>query len=205
MDGNGVDNIDRNLQVWMTSNGGETYDVSKMRYTLDDPKTIEAYEFLVKLAQRPSGDGHARAVGPWPSRPLQRALHQRDHRLPPGVHRAPVHLRPEHRHAVRVGRGPFPSGTKAQPFIGHSDADVTQVYAKGKNVDEAYDAAKFIGGDVMQKIMAENKLLIPALRKAAEDQATFLKAPPRTCPPSSSPSRRGSSAPRSTTGTGCRP
>ena len=74
---------------------------------------------------------------------------------------------------------PFPSGTKAQPFIGHSDADVTQVYAKGKNVDEAYDAAKFIGGDVMQKIMAENKLLIPALRKAAEDQATFLKAPPR--------------------------
>ena len=31
----------------------------------------------------------------------------------------------------------------------------------------------------MQKIMAENKLLIPALRKAAEDQATFLKAPPK--------------------------
>ena len=49
MDGNGIDNIDRNLQVWMTSNGGETYDVAKMRYTLDDPKTIEAYEFLVKL------------------------------------------------------------------------------------------------------------------------------------------------------------
>ncbi|HET7770706.1 MAG TPA: hypothetical protein VFN74_18175, partial [Chloroflexota bacterium] len=32
---------------------------------------------------------------------------------------------------------------------------------------------------VMQKIMAENKLLIPALRKAAEDKNTFLKAPPR--------------------------
>jgi ABC-type glycerol-3-phosphate transport system substrate-binding protein len=74
---------------------------------------------------------------------------------------------------------PFPSGNKSLPFIGHSDADVTQVYAKGKHVDEAYAAAKFIGGDVMQKIMAENKLLIPALRKAAEDQSTFLKAPPK--------------------------
>jgi ABC-type glycerol-3-phosphate transport system substrate-binding protein len=56
---------------------------------------------------------------------------------------------------------------------------VTQVYARGKQIDASYTAAKFIGGDVMQKIMAENKLLIPALRKAAEDKNTFLKAPPK--------------------------
>jgi ABC-type glycerol-3-phosphate transport system substrate-binding protein len=73
---------------------------------------------------------------------------------------------------------PFPTG-RGQAFIGHSDADTTQVFGKGKYPDAAYAAAKFIGGDVMQKIMAENKLLIPALRKAAEDKNTFLKSPPK--------------------------
>jgi multiple sugar transport system substrate-binding protein len=180
MDGNGVDNIDRNLQVWMTSNGGETYDVSKMRYTLDAPKTIEAYEFLIKLAHE-----HQVMVTPEQWGPLAQQAPSSE----PFINGI-IGFRQESTgrlalYAQNIGTKfewdvvPFPSGTKAQPFIGHSDADVTQVYAKGKNVDEAYDAAKFIGGDVMQKIMAENKLLIPALRKAAEDQATFLKAPPR--------------------------
>ena len=61
----------------------------------------------------------------------------------------------------------------------HSDADTNEAYAKGKHLDEAYALIKFIGGDVMQKIMGDNKLLIPAQRKAAEDPNSFLKAPPK--------------------------
>ena len=74
---------------------------------------------------------------------------------------------------------PYPSGNKSLPFVGHSDADTNEAYAKGKHLDEAYAVIKFIGGDVMQKIMGDNKLLIPALRKAAEDANSFLKAPPK--------------------------
>jgi multiple sugar transport system substrate-binding protein len=180
MDGNGTDNIDRNLQVWMTSNGGETYSVEKMQYTLDDPKTIEAYDFLVKLV-----NDHKVMIGPNEWGPLAQQAPSSE----PFINGI-VAFRQESTgrltlYAQNIGDKfewdvvPFPSGTKAQSFVGHSDADVTQVFARGKHIDAAYTAAKFIGGDVMQKVMAENKLLIPALRKAAEDQGTFLKAPPK--------------------------
>jgi multiple sugar transport system substrate-binding protein len=180
MDGNGIDNIDRNYQVLMTSNGGETYSVEKMQYTLDDPKTIEAYDFMVKLV-----NDHKAMIGPNEWGPLAQQAPSSE----PFINGI-IAFRQESTgrlalYAQNIGSKfdwdvvPFPSGNKSLPFVGHSDADVTQVYAKGKHVDEAYVAAKFIGGDVMQKIMAENKLLIPALRKAAEDQSTFLKAPPK--------------------------
>jgi multiple sugar transport system substrate-binding protein len=179
MDGNGVDNIDRNYQVWMTSNGGETYDVSKMRYTLDDPKTIEAYDFLVKLVNE-----HKVMLGPTEAADLAKSI--TGERFVAGI----VGFCQESTgrlalYAQQIGNKfewdvvPFPSGNKSLPFIGHSDADTNQAYAKGKHLDEAYAAIKFIGGDVMQKILAENKLLIPALRKAAEDKNSFLKAPPK--------------------------
>ena len=179
MDGNGVDNIDRNYQVWMTSNGGETYDVEKMRYTLDDPKTVDAYDFLVKLV-----NDHKVMLGPDQAAEFGRTI--TGERFVSGAigfaQESTGRLTLYHQ---QIGNKfewdvvPFPTGTRGQPFIGHSDADTTQVYGKGKYLDAAYAAAKFIGGDVMQKIMAENKLLIPALRKAAEDKNTFLKAPPR--------------------------
>jgi multiple sugar transport system substrate-binding protein len=178
MDGNGVDNIDRNYQVWMTSNGGETYDVEKMRYTLDDPKTIEAYDFLVKLV-----NDHKVMLGPTEAAEFAKTI--TGERFVSGAigfaQESTGRLALYHQ---QIGNKfewdvvPFPTG-RGLPFIGHSDADTTQVYAKGKSPDAAYAAAKFIGGEVMQKIMAENKLLIPALRKAAEDKNTFLKAPPR--------------------------
>ena len=179
MDGNGTDNIDRNYQVWMTSNGGETYDVEKMKYTLDDPKTIEAYDFLVKLVNE-----HKVMLGPTEAAELSKTV--TGERFVAGV----IGFCQESTgrlalYAQQIGNKfewdvvPFPTGTKQQPFVGHSDADTNQAYAKSKHPDEAYALIKFIGGDVMQKIMAENKLLIPALRKAAEDKNTFLKAPPR--------------------------
>lgn len=179
MDGNGVDNIDRNLQVWMTSNGGETYDVEKMRYTLDDPKTIDAYDFLVKLV-----NDHKVMLGPAEAAEFGRTI--TGERFVSGAigfaQESTGRLALYHQ---QIGTKfewdvvPFPTGAKSLPFIGHSDADTTQVYGKGKHLDASYAAAKFIGGEVMQKIMAENKLLIPALRKAAEDKNTFLKSPPR--------------------------
>ena len=179
VDGNGIDNIDRNYQVWMTSNGGETYDVEKMRYTLDDPKTIDAYDFLVKLV-----NDHKVMLGPTESTEFAKSV--TGERFVSGA----IGFCQESTgrlalYQQQIGNKfewdvvPFPTGSKSLPFVGHSDADTTQVYAKGKSLDAAYSAAKFIGGDVMQKIMAENKLLIPALRKAAEDKTTFLKAPPK--------------------------
>jgi ABC-type glycerol-3-phosphate transport system substrate-binding protein len=148
-----------------------------MRYTLDDPKTIEAYDFLVKLVNE-----HKVMLGPTEAADLAKSVI--GERFVAGI----VGFCQESTgrlalYAQQIGSKfewdvvPFPSGNKSLPFIGHSDADTNQAYAKGKHLDEAYAAIKFIGGDVMQKIMAENKLLIPALRKAAEDQGTFLKAP----------------------------
>ena len=178
MDGNGVDNIDRNYQVLMTSNGGETYDVDKMRYTLDDPKTIEAYDFMVKLVNEQKV-----MLGPTEAADLAKTI--TGERFVAGVigfcQELTGRLALYHQ---QIGSKfewdvvPFPTG-RGLSFIGHSDADTTQVFGKGKSPDAAYAAAKFIGGEVMQKIMAENKLLIPALRKAAEDKNTFLKSPPK--------------------------
>lgn len=180
VDGNGISNIDRNYQMWMTSNGGETYDVEKMRYTLDDPKSIEAYEFLVKLVNEQKV-----MVGPNEWGPLA----QQSPSSEPFI-AGTIGFRQESTgrltlYQQQIGDKfewdvvPYPTGTKATPFIGHSDADTTQVYAKTKHPDQAYAVARFIGGDVMQQVMAQNKLLIPALRKAAEDPGTFLKAPPK--------------------------
>jgi multiple sugar transport system substrate-binding protein len=179
MDGNGTNNIDRNYQVWMTSNGGETYDVDKMRYTLDDPKTIEAYDFLVKLV-----NDHKVMLGPTEASDFGKTI--TGERFVSGAigfcQESTGRLTLYHQ---QIGNKfewdvvPFPTGNRNQPFIGHSDADTTQVYAKSKSPDAAYAAAKFIGGEVMQKIMGDNKLLIPALRKAAEDKNSFLKAPPK--------------------------
>jgi multiple sugar transport system substrate-binding protein len=179
MDGNGVDNIDRNYQVWMTSNGGETYDVEKMRYTLDDPKTIEAYDFLVKLV-----NDHKVMLGPIEAAEFAKSF-TGERFVSGAIAFAQESTGRLTLYQQQIGTKfewdvvPFPTGTKSLPFIGHSDADTTQVYAKGKSLDASYAAAKFIGGEVMQKIMAENKLLIPALRKAAEDKNTFLKPPPK--------------------------
>lgn len=183
LDGNGIGNIDRNYQMWMTSNGGETYDVEKMRYTLDDPRTIEAYEFLVKLV-----NDHKVMVGPseWS------ALAQQSPSSEPFI-AGIIGFRQESTgrlslYQQQIGDKfewdvvPYPSGNKSVPFVGHSDADTTQVYAKTKHPDQAYTFAKFMGGDVMQQTLAQNKLLIPTLRKAAEDQNTFLKAPPKHMP-----------------------
>jgi len=179
MDGNGIDNIDRNLQVWMTSNGGETYDVPNMKYTLDDPKSIEAMDFLVKLINEQKV-----MAGPDDWKKLTDTLGTAD----PFAAGA-VAFRQESTgrlsvYSQQVGDKfewdvvPFPSG-KGSKFTGHSDADVTNVAAKGKNLDAAYTFAKFLGGEETQGALAQNKLLIPALKKAADDTATFLKPPPK--------------------------
>jgi multiple sugar transport system substrate-binding protein len=180
MDGNGIGNIDRNYQMWMTSNGGETYDVEKMRYTLDDSKTIEAYDFLVKLV-----NDHKVMVGPDQWGDLAQQAPSGEPFIA-GV----VAFRQESTGRLalyhqQIGDKfewdvvPYPTGSTAQPFVGHSDADTTQAYAKSQHPDQAYAFTKFMGGEVMQRTLAENKLLIPGLRKAAEDSSTFLKAPPK--------------------------
>ena len=179
VDGNGVGNIDRNLQMWMTSNGGETYDVEKMRYTLDDPKTIQAYELLVKLVHE-----HKVMAGPNEWTEITKMI--TGDPFVAGIFafrqestgRLPVYTR-QVADKFEWDVVPYPSGGRNVPFIGHSDADTTQVYAKTKHPDQAYAFATFMGGEVMQQTLAQNKLLIPALRKAAEDKNSFLKAPPK--------------------------
>jgi multiple sugar transport system substrate-binding protein len=178
MDGNGIDNIDRNYQVWMTSNGGETYDVQNMKYTLDDPKSVAAMEFLVRLI-----NDQKVMAGPDEWKKLSDTLGTAD----PFASGA-IAFRQESTGRLALYQQqvagkfewdvvPFPSGP-GQKFIGHSDADVTNVYAKGKNLDAAYAFAKFLGGEETQSALAQNKLLIPALKKAADDRQTFLKSPP---------------------------
>jgi multiple sugar transport system substrate-binding protein len=179
VDGNGIGNIDRNLQMWMTSNGGETYDVDKMRYTLDDPKTIAAYEFLVKMVNE-----HRVMAGPTEWSEITKTVTGEPFMA--GI----IAFRQESTgrlalYEQQIGNKfewdvvPYPTGNRSLPFVGHSDADTTQVYAKTKNPDQAYAVAKFLGGEEMQQTLAQNKLLIPTLRKAAQDKNTFLKPPPK--------------------------
>lgn len=179
MDGNGINNIDRNYQVWCTSNGGETYDVEKMRYTLDDPKTIEGIDFLVKMVHE-----HKVMVGPEDAAEIAKALPGE-----PFIHGI-IAFRQESsgrlaNYRRQVGDRfewdvvPYPSSGPNVPSIGHSDADVNNVYAHGKNIEAAYEFVKWIGSEVMQKIMGQNKLLIPALLKAQTDPDGFMKPPPQ--------------------------
>jgi multiple sugar transport system substrate-binding protein len=180
IDGNGISNIDRNYQMWMTSNGGETYDVEKMRYTYDDPKTIEAYDFLVKLV-----NDHKIMVGPDQWGDLARQAPSSEPFIQ-GV----IGFRQESTGRLTLYQQnigdkfewdvvPYPSGSKSVPFIGHSDADTNQAFAKSKYPDQAYAFLRFLGGEVMQQTLSQAKLLIPPLRKAAEDQNAFLKPPPK--------------------------
>ncbi len=61
---------------------------------------------------------------------------------------------------------------------GHADGDSTAISAKTKNPDEAYAFAKHLAGPITQDLLAQNKLLLPAL-KASAGSAAYLNAPPK--------------------------
>lgn len=61
---------------------------------------------------------------------------------------------------------------------GHADGDSTAISAKTKNPDEAYAFAKHLAGPTTQDLLAQNKLLLPAL-KASSGGSAYLSAPPK--------------------------
>jgi len=73
---------------------------------------------------------------------------------------------------------PPPRKSKGVAPVGHSDGDATMISAKGKNLDEAYAFAKHLAGPTTQDILAQNKLLLPALKASASSSA-YLSAPPK--------------------------
>jgi len=177
IDGSGIDNIDRNMQMWATSNGGETFNLDSMRYTLDDPKTVDAFDFLNKLV-----NDYKVMVGPEQQAALSKASNV-DSFIAGFVafQQNSTGTLPQYYQLIKDKFAwdvvPYPHG-QGSDFIGHSDADVTNVYAHGKHLDEAYQFAKFLGGPATQEVLSVNKLLIPALKSAAQDPKGFLKPPP---------------------------
>lgn len=176
----GLDQVAYQLCGFIFSNGGHNYTLQPFQYTLDDPKLIEACEFVFGLYQKdkvilPPDQVTALSQGgvtdPF-SAGIVGFMEDSTGRLT--ITRDSVKDAFEW-DVVRMPKASASSGPSRANFA----ANANFAYAKTPNPDEAYQALKFLAGysmPDMQVILAQQKLLLPSLKTAGRNQ--FNTAPP---------------------------
>ena len=176
----GLDQVAYQLCGFIFSNGGHNYTLQPFQYTLDDPKLIEACEFVFSLYQQdkvilPPDQATALSQGgvtdPF-SAGIVGFMEDSTGRLT--ITRDSVKDTFEW-DVVRMPKASTSSGPSRANFA----ANANFAYAKTPNGDEAYEALKFLAGysmPDMQGILAQQKLLLPSLKTAGRNQ--FVTPPP---------------------------
>jgi multiple sugar transport system substrate-binding protein len=158
------------------SNGGETADFDQMKYTLDNPKTIEAFEFVYAMLLQdksiiPKADAAALSTAGIADPFVGGKVAMTDD----GTGRQWFWL--QNIKDFEWDIAPVPVPQKGMTAISSAAGDCTNVNAKGQHREEAYAWAKFLGGPVIQGLLAKHKLLLPALKSAA-NSPEYLAPPP---------------------------
>jgi len=143
-----------------------------MRYTLNNPKTIEALEWLATMHRRkifrpatytPSFQGDAFNVG------RLGLVGDPNYRSRPGVMNDIT---------FEWDLVMYPSRTTGSPQYANAGGDHNWVFKSSKNPDEAYEVIKFFGMDDVQGTLGRERPVQPAKQSVRHDKTTFLKAPP---------------------------
>ncbi|HEV8639313.1 MAG TPA: hypothetical protein VG370_34325 [Chloroflexota bacterium] len=159
------------------SNGGETADFDAMKYTLDNPKTIEAFEFVYGMLLDdksiiPKADAAALSSAGIADPFVAGKVAMTDD----GTGRQWFWL--QNIKDFDWDIAPVPAAKKGMTPISSCAGDCTNVNAKTQYKEESYQWAKFLGGPVIQGLLAKHKLLLPSLKSAA-NSADYLAPPPK--------------------------
>jgi multiple sugar transport system substrate-binding protein len=157
------------------SNGGETADFQNMKYTLDNPKTNEAFHYVYSMllddkAILPLSEGQALSSAGIADPFVAGKVAFTDD----GTGRQWFWL--QNIKDFDWDIAPIPVPKKGMTPIAACAGDCTNVNSKTPYKDQAYSFAKFLGGPVIQGQLAKHKLLLPALKSAAS-------SPDYTAPP----------------------
>lgn len=167
--------VERALQPFIATNGGEIFDYEKMRYTLDHPKTVEAMQWVLDLSLR-----RRVMVAPAEDRDLGRDAFAAARVVIAGD----FSYRPAPGAIENIGGRfdwdvvPLPRGRKGEPMVSLAWDAPNMVFRKGKQPEEGYELVKFLGGEEVQRAWGEWRGVQPALMKVRHDPKTFLRSPP---------------------------
>ena len=169
--------VHQRLSNIIYSFGGRTHDYETMKYTLTDPKTVEAVKYVYDLVYK-----HKVLI---PLTETQQ-LGQTGIANPFQAELCAVELETTGRLTTNIDTikdkfewdiFPVPKGPGGER-VTYVSGNPNNAYAKSKTPEEAWKTLQFLSGPVMQDVISKKKLLMPALTSAALSKDGFLKAPP---------------------------
>jgi multiple sugar transport system substrate-binding protein len=171
--------VDYQLGGFISSNGGKSHDYGTMAYTLTDPKTVEAIQFVYDLVHKykvcaPIADVTqiSQTVGTTPFVAEQVAMFEDSSgQLVQSLNTVKDKFAWDVFPIPRAKKG----GTAGVPYV---SGNPNTVMAKTKYPDASWQAVKYMAGPIIQGIIGTQKVVSPALLSVAGDTNTFLKPPP---------------------------
>ena len=172
------DDIEYQLAGFIWSNGGRAHDYSTMKYTMDNPKSIEAVKWVHDLLHRHkvmlSLAQAAELSAAGQTHPFQngRAAMFEDStgQLNPLVTNVKD---------FEWDVFPIPQVSKnGPPAVTYTSGDPNCVNAATDKKDEAFSFVKWLAGPAVQSLIGRTKLLTPALIAASGDPKGYASPPP---------------------------
>ncbi len=174
----GYNALEYQLSPFVQSNGGKVYDLEQKKYTMDEPKAIEAIKFVYdmvvthKIVLPLSESTTLNQAGI--AAPFAAGITAMEEDSTGRIYFNAQTIKNDFEWDI----APIPAAQKGGKGISHMDGDPNAVFVKTPKADQAYTWIKFLGGKDFQTILSKNKLLLPALNSAAADPEGFLKPPP---------------------------
>jgi ABC-type glycerol-3-phosphate transport system substrate-binding protein len=171
--------IEYQLMGFIWSNGARTHDYGQMRYLLDDPKVIEAVQFVSDLLQK------HRVMLSLEKRAEMTQAGVRDAFVAGLVCLVETSSSAVNGYVTGVGSQfewdvfPIPRARKGgPPPVTYTSGDPNSVNAATPHKDAAWAFTKWLAGPQTQALFGRTKLAYPALKEAASDPRTYAAPPP---------------------------
>lgn len=162
--------LEEYLAPVLFSNGGSVLNEAKTKCLLDQPPAIEAVQFMVDLLRKHKVcvlPGQTGSVGGDAFMTGQVAMMQNTSALIPEYSKVKT---------FRWAIAPIPKSPRTGKRVSSRTGLVHVVNSRAKNPGVAWELVKFFSSEEAQRILAENKVFAPALKRAAYD--VFAIPPP---------------------------
>jgi multiple sugar transport system substrate-binding protein len=171
--------IEYQLAGFIWSNGGRTHDDGQMRYLLDDPRTIEAVQFVYDLLAK------HRVMIPLATRDELGKAGIRDVFVAGRAGLVENSSSAINTYLTGIGTQfewdvfPIPQARKGGPLpVAYTSGDPNCVNAATRYKDEGWSFVRWLAGPQTQGLFGRTKLAYPALKEAANDTRGYAAPPP---------------------------
>jgi multiple sugar transport system substrate-binding protein len=171
--------IEYQLAGFIWSNGGKTHDYGQMRYLLDDPRTIEAVQFVYDLLAK------HRVIIPLATRDELGKAGVRDVFVAGRACLVENSSSAINTYLTGIGTQfewdvfPIPQARKGgPPPVAYTSGDPNCVNAATRHKDEGWSFVRWLAGPQTQGLFGSTKLAYPALKEAANDARGYAAPPP---------------------------